>query len=156
MDALKDRETAGTETISVGGDEMTLAVTSEASGGLLLAYEVRMRPGGGPPVLHRHAGFELCRVIDGELTFYVEDDDGAVRRRSARAGTVVPIPGGREHTIRNESAHEATAFAVFAPGAEMERFARAAAALEQPEMDEVLRLAAEHGIEMTRPASEVA
>jgi oxalate decarboxylase/phosphoglucose isomerase-like protein (cupin superfamily) len=156
MDALRDNENAGAETISVGGDQLTFAVTNEASGGVLLAYEVQMGPGGGPPVLHHHAGFELCRVVDGEMTFYVEDDDGVVRRHSAGPGAVVPIPGGREHTIRNESAEEATAFVVFTPGAEMERFARAAAELERPEMEDVLRLAAEHGIEMTRPVAEVA
>jgi hypothetical protein len=38
----------------------------------------------------------------------------------------------------------------------MERFARAAAELERPEMEDVLQLAAEHGIEMTRPVAEVA
>ncbi len=59
----------------------------------------------------------------------------------------VAIPGGREHTIRNESAAEARAFVVFAPGAPMERFARAAAAGTA----DVIALAAAHGIEITRP-----
>jgi hypothetical protein len=47
----------------------------------------------------------------------------------AGAGSVVAIPGGREHTIRNESPTEALAYVVFAPGSEIERFMRAADAL---------------------------
>ena len=95
----------------------------------------------------------------GELTFYVEDDDGAIRRRVAGAGETVAIAGRREHTIRNESGAEAVAFVVYAPGAGMEAFVRAAADLAaegQPAIERVLGVAAEHGIEITRPLAEVA
>ena len=30
-----------------------------------------MPPGGGPPLLHRHAPSEIYHVLDGEFTFYV-------------------------------------------------------------------------------------
>ena len=146
--------TGDRETIRVGDDELVFRVTSDQSGGAVLAYEARLRPGGGPPVLHRHAGHELCRVDSGEMTLYVEDEQGRLRREVAGPGATVQIPGGREHTIRNESADEAVAFVVFTPGAEMERFVRAAASAR--EMRDVLRLASEHGIEMTRPLEEVA
>ena len=51
------------------------------------------------------------------------------------------------------------AFVVYAPGAEMEAFVRAAAARPptgRPAMERVLAVAAEHGIEITRPLAEVA
>ena len=123
------------------------------------AAVVRMPPGGGPPALHRHQPSELYRVERGEFTFYVEDADGAIERFSAGAGETIAIPGGREHTIRNESGAEAVAFVVYAPGAEMEAFVRAAARLDAggpPPIDRVITLAAEHGIEITRPLSEAA
>ncbi len=147
------------ETLSVGGDEITFRVTSEESGGALLAFEVHMAPGGGPPALHRHDPFELYRVTRGELALYVAGEDGVVRRRTAGPGEVVAIPGGREHTVRNESGADAQAFVVLTPGAAMEGFAREAAALAargRPRMEDVLALAAHHGIEMTRPLAEVA
>jgi oxalate decarboxylase/phosphoglucose isomerase-like protein (cupin superfamily) len=147
------------ETINVGGDTLTFRVTSEQTAGALTAAEVRMRPGGGPPMLHRHEPFEAYRVEHGELTFYLEDEDGALQRAVAGAGAVVAIPGGREHTIRNESREEAGAFVIFSPGRAMERFAREAGALalDGPAgMDDVLALASAHGIEMTRPVEEVA
>jgi oxalate decarboxylase/phosphoglucose isomerase-like protein (cupin superfamily) len=147
------------ETVTVGGDTLTYRVTSEKSGGALLAFEVVMAPGGGPPALHRHDAFELYRVDAGAFTFYLEDEAGRVAATTAGPGSVVSIPGGREHTIRNESGHEARALVVFSPGAAMERFTRGAGALAasgEPQVSEVMSLAAEHGIELTRGVEEVA
>lgn len=144
--------------LTVGGDEMAIQVTSDVSDGSLLAYDVWLAPGGGPPALHRHAAFELFRVQRGELAFYLEDGHGSVARSVAGPGTVVAIPGGREHTVRNESGQRAHAFVVLSPGDEMERFARAAGALDPDDASlpaKILAVAAAHGIEITRPLEEV-
>src|SRR5918912_1879028 len=90
------------ETLVVGADEVTFRVTSRESEGALLAFDLRMAPGGGPPALHRHDPFEVYRVDRGELAFYIADEDGVVRRRVVGAGGTVAIPSMREHTIRNE------------------------------------------------------
>jgi len=151
MSPMEDR-------VDVGGDVIAFHVTSEMTAGALIAYDAVFAPGGGPPMLHRHDAYELYRVERGELTFYVEDDAGEPVRAVARPGSVVAIPGGREHTIRNESPAEARAFAVLAPGTEIERFARAAGQLTAhgaASMDQVLALAAASGIEITRPIPEV-
>jgi hypothetical protein len=74
-----------------------------------------------------------------------------VKRTVGGAGSVVSIPGGREHTIRNESGVDARAFVIFSPGAPMERFVRAAGTLGKPDVQAVLELASAHGIEMTGP-----
>ncbi|MDA0170336.1 cupin domain-containing protein [Solirubrobacter taibaiensis] len=124
------------DSIRVGADELTFQVTSET----LLAVEVRMPPGGGPPGLHRHAPDELYRGERGEFTIYLEDE-----RIPLGPGDVVHIPGGVAHTVRNESGEEALAYVVFSPGAEMEAFVRAAAALDDPAG--VRPLAERHGIE---------
>jgi mannose-6-phosphate isomerase-like protein (cupin superfamily) len=105
--------------------------------------EVRLPAGGGPPALHRHAAAEIYRVERGELAIYLEDD-----RIAAGPGAVVSIPGGRAHTVRNETDAEAHAYVVFAPGTEIERFMRAAGALAQPDPAAVMALAERHGIEM--------
>lgn len=148
------------DVVEVGGDVVEFQVTSEQSAGALVAYQVTFAPGGGPPMLHRHEAFELFRVEAGELAFYLEGEDGETRRGVATAGAVVAIPGGREHTVRNESGATAQALAVLAPGAAMERFARGAGELAGHGNDadpaEVLALAAASGIEITRPATAVA
>jgi oxalate decarboxylase/phosphoglucose isomerase-like protein (cupin superfamily) len=146
--------TEAAERIRVGSEEVIVHVASEATGGSLLAIEVTMPAAGGPPVLHRHAPEEVYRVERGELAIYVEDDDGAVRRIPTAPGAVVHIPGGSAHTVRNESDAEALAFVVFTPGADMERFMRGAGALRadgSPRMEDVVRLAGDHGIEILGP-----
>jgi mannose-6-phosphate isomerase-like protein (cupin superfamily) len=131
------------DTLSVGTDELTFRVTSAESEGALLAVEVRLPAGGGPPALHRHSAAEVYRVEDGELAIYVGGD-----RIAAGPGAVVNIPSGRAHTVRNETDAEARAYVVFTPGTEIERFMRAAGALAAPDPAEVMALAERHGIEM--------
>ena len=141
------------ERISLGGDELVVLATSDDTDGALFAVEVRMRPGGGPPVMHRHAPGEVYLVRSGEFTFYVGDRD-EVRRVTAGPGDVVPLAGGTPHTIRNESDEDAVAFVVHAPGPPMEGFSRAAADLAasgEPTMEAVLAIAAEHDIALLGP-----
>lgn len=128
----------------VGSDEIVFRVSSPA----ILAAEVRIPPGGGPPALHRHAPEEVYRVERGTLAVYTDDGSGRVRRELG-PGDVAHIPGGQAHTVRNESGAEVAAYVVFSPGAPMERFLRAAAALEPG--GDVLALAARHGLEFTEP-----
>jgi len=145
------------ERLHLGGDEVTVLATCAQTGGTLFAVAVRMPPGGGPPVMHRHDPGEVYHVLEGEFAFYVRDPAGPVQRTIATAGDVVPLPGGTPHTIRNESAADAIAFVVHAPGAPMEGFCRAAAALAadgEPSMEAVLSVAARHGIELLGPVPQ--
>jgi mannose-6-phosphate isomerase-like protein (cupin superfamily) len=142
------------EHLTVGTDEITLRVTSDATAGALLAADVRLPAGGGPPMLHRHEPAEVYRIQHGELALYIEDDSGDVQRIAAEPGAVVHIPGGRAHTVRNESDDEAHAYVVFTPGTAIERFIRQAATLAAagpPDIEEILALAEQHGIEMAGP-----
>jgi mannose-6-phosphate isomerase-like protein (cupin superfamily) len=103
--------------------------------------------------MHRHEPGEVYHVLEGEFAFYVDGGDG-VRRVTAAAGAVVPLAGNTPHTVRNEGGTDAVAFVVHAPGAPMEGFSRAVAALAaegEPSMDAVLAVAADHGIEMLGP-----
>lgn len=142
------------ECLTLGTDQLVILATSAQTGGALFAAEIRMPPGGGPPVMHRHDPGEIYFVRSGEFSFYVGGDATPVRRVTATAGDVVPLAGGTPHTIRNESDAEAVAFIVHTPGAPMENFSRAAAVLAAdgpPDMGEVLAMAARHGIELLGP-----
>jgi mannose-6-phosphate isomerase-like protein (cupin superfamily) len=147
------------ERLRIGSDELTVRVTGAATRGALLAIEVEIPVGGGPPALHRHAPEEIYRVERGALAIYVEREGGGVQRTLATPGDVVHIPAGLAHTVRNESGAEARAYVIFAPAAEMEGFLRAAGALAAngpPRSEELMALAGRHGIEMTGalPAAE--
>ena len=147
-------DSATVERLRLGGDEFTVLATCAQTGGALFAVGMRMPPGGGPPVMHRHDPGEVYHVLEGEFAFYTGDPAGPVTRTVGRAGDVVPLAGGTPHTIRNESDVDAVAFVVHAPGAPMEGFCRAAVALAEggdPSMAAALELAARHGIEMLGP-----
>ncbi len=133
--------------LQIGTDEITLRVTSAASDGALVACDVKLPAGGGPPAMHRHPSAEVYRGEAGELAVYLQDDDGEVERIALAPGVVVHIAGGRPHTVRNESSSDARAYVTFVPGTEMEHFVRAVAT--HPE--NVVELAAAHGIEFTGP-----
>jgi quercetin dioxygenase-like cupin family protein len=138
----------------LGTDEVVVLATGAQTGGAIFAVEVRMPPGGGPPLMHRHEPGEVYHVLEGEFTFYVGDPGGEVRRVTATAGDVVPLAGGTPHTVRNESTSDAAAFVVHSPAAVMEGFCRAAAELAAtgaPSMDRLLALAHENGVEMLGP-----
>ena len=128
------------ERLTVGADELTFHVTSAETGGAMLAVEVRLPPGGGPPALHRHAPAEIYRVEHGELAIYVGDE-----RIVAGPGSVTHIPGGTPHNVRNESDAPAHAYVVFSPGTEFEAFVRAVAA----DPENVIHHAMANGIEFT-------
>lgn len=154
MDMIPVEMTTVPETIRVGAEEAVVLATSAETGGDLFAVELRMPPGGGPPVMHRHAPSEVYRVLSGEFTFYVTGPDGVTTRRTAVAGDTVALAGNIPHTIRNETSETAVAFCVHAPGAVMEGFTRAAAALAAsgaPTMHDVLEVAEENGIELLGP-----
>lgn len=145
------------ECLRLGTDEVVVLMISAQSGGALFAIEIRMPPGGGPPVMHRHEPSDLLRAA-GEFTIYTgellpEGGWTGVRRVTAAAGDVVPLTGNTPHTIRNES-DDAVAFVVHAPGTAFEGFVRAGAALAaegEPSMDQVLDVAARNGIELLGP-----
>ena len=61
----------------LGTDEIVVLATGEQTGGTIFAVEIRMPPGGGPPVMHRHDPGEIYHVLDGEFTFYVGDPSGS-------------------------------------------------------------------------------
>jgi mannose-6-phosphate isomerase-like protein (cupin superfamily) len=151
--SLDTRGPTPADELAVGRDRISVKLASAETDGEVAVFDVTIPPGGGPPMLHRHDSFELYRIRSGELAIYLEGRDGAVGRTVAGPGAVVQIRGGLEHTIRNESERDAEAVVVFAPGAPMERFARAAADLgpdRSAHEAELMVLAQTHGIEITR------
>jgi mannose-6-phosphate isomerase-like protein (cupin superfamily) len=145
--------------LRVGAEVVTLRVDTAESDGALLAFEVAMPAGGGPPLLHRHEPAEVYRVESGEFAMYLEDEAGEIERVVARAGDVVHIAAGRAHTIRNESDEHARAYVTFVPAGGFEAFARGASELAAdgpPKPDDIVALAERNGIEFVGPVPDAA
>ena len=84
--------------IGVVGDVYRFLATGEQTGGRYAILEAIVPPGGGPP-LHVHSREEEgFYILEGEMTFRVED-----RTVRATAGTFVNMPIGVRHAFRNES-----------------------------------------------------
>lgn len=149
---------ASAEQLRLGSDTLTVLATSAETAGAIFAVEIRMPPGGGLPLLHRHAPSEIYHVLEGEFVFHLDRGAG-IERVVAGPGDVVPLTGGTPHTIRNESEHDAVAFVVHSPGTAMDEFAHAGAALAaagDPAIDDMLALAAHHGVEILGPVPQEA
>jgi quercetin dioxygenase-like cupin family protein len=80
------------ECLRLGTDEIVVHATSAQTGGALFAVEIRMPPGGGPPVMHRHDSGEVSFVLQGEFVFYAAD--GLPLRRLTGGGAFQPHPFG--------------------------------------------------------------
>lgn len=85
----------------VGGTCTWFKATGDLTGGKFALVEEHAARGEGAP-LHRHReDDESFYVLEGEITFFIEDGVGARRG----AGTFVHVPGGTIHGFRVESAN---------------------------------------------------
>ena len=128
-------------------------IPAAVTGGAFTMAEQLLPRGSAPPV-HRHAREdEAWVVLDGELTFFLEEEEYA-----AGAGTYVFGPRGRAHSfvVRSETARLIT---LVAPGASEGFFrstGRAATSPSlpppsEPDLGALVAGMAEYGIELVGP-----
>ena len=95
--------TPGTgKTYSVVGDKYVMLATGEQTGGASCLAEATVPPGGGPPPHYHTREEEAFYVLDGEITFTVED-----RTVIGTPGTFVQIPRGTPHAFKNHTGRPA-------------------------------------------------
>jgi mannose-6-phosphate isomerase-like protein (cupin superfamily) len=92
--------------------QTTVLLRSEQTGGMTSVVENVLPPDFGGPPLHMHDFDEAFYVLEGELTFQLEDE-----RLTARPGQLVFAPRCVPHTLANHSAREARYLLICAPPA---------------------------------------
>lgn len=131
------------------GDEVTVLLSGEQTGGAFSMVQVVTPPGGGPPP-HVHAGEdEWFLVLEGRVELWKEGAWSEVP-----AGTAIFLPRGIPHTYRNCGdqplrmiVHAAPAgFEVF-----FDRMAAVCAEPGEPDFARITAIAAEHGIRFLAP-----
>ena len=136
-------------TLDSPGGQLTYKARGGDTGGALTVFESVAAPGHGPPV-HRHMDAdEFLYVLEGELTFALEE---AVH--PAPAGTFVFIPKGATHTWQNRGDEPAQFLVFFAPAAPgMESFFERSAELpgDRRLADGFARFANDAGMEVLGP-----
>ena len=85
------------EKFAIAGDVYALLATAEQTGGAYALIQASVPPGGGPPP-HTQADVELFFVLEGEVTFTVEDRDIV-----AGPGTHLRVDPGVLHAFKNHS-----------------------------------------------------
>lgn len=131
----------------------TFKIPASATGGSFSLAEQLLPKGSAPPV-HRHTREdEAWVVLDGEVTFFLDEE-----QRLAGPGTYVFGPRGRAHTFRVES-DTARLATLLSPGTAEEFFhstGRPAEGLTlpppaEPDLEKLLAGMRAHGIEFLAP-----
>ena len=90
--------------------ETRVLLRSEASDGIVSVVENTVPAHWEGTPLHHHAFDEAFYVLDGELTFLLDDGDV-----SAPTGTFVLVPPGVKHTFRNALDRETRVLNIHTP-----------------------------------------
>jgi mannose-6-phosphate isomerase-like protein (cupin superfamily) len=107
----------------VAGDVITVKTSGRDTSGNLLVIELNVRPGGGPPVLHRHGYAETFLFQEGEFEISTADPDYVVSTVRVSAGDTVSIPSMAWHNFENVGTTTGRFIAAHSP-AVMEDFLR--------------------------------
>ena len=126
------------------GDEVTILLGPEQTGGLFTMFTGLVQPGGGPPP-HVHAKEdEWFYVLEGKAEFLKEGV-----WHEAPVGTAVFTPKGVVHTFRNAGDVPLKMLMHTSPCGFEKFFSRCAdefAKPEGPDMGSIMAIAGEHGI----------
>lgn len=93
----------------VMGDLFTYLVTGEKSGGSYFTVLANVQPNAGPPAHIHHLEDEQFYVLEGELTFNIDDQTTQVK-----SGDFLHIPRETVHSFKNGNA-PARILATFSP-----------------------------------------
>ena len=107
----------------VGTDVNTIKASGRDTSDKLLVVEVTVSPGGGPPILHRHAYSEIFLFQEGEFEISTVDEDYTLSTMRVGAGDTVSIPSMAWHNFKNVGASPGRFIVVHSP-AVMEEFMR--------------------------------
>ena len=140
--------------VALAGDLYRVLADGTGTGGRLFVCHATIPPGGGPPPHIHHSENEAFYVLRGELTFYVVDENLAVK---GQAGAFVHLPQGRPHRFANETSETAEALIWTTPSGFGDMLMAAGTPSEvalppdPQEIDRLLQLAPSFGIEMLPP-----
>ncbi len=135
--------------LSAFGEEVVILLGGEETGGQLALWLETVPPGGGPPP-HRHLHEdEVFIVEEGEFEFLANGN-----WQKIGAGGVVFVPKRAVHTFRNCGDETGRLRISTAPsGFEVffQRCSEVFAQGDEPDMEAILKIAQEHGIEFVQP-----
>jgi mannose-6-phosphate isomerase-like protein (cupin superfamily) len=144
-------------TIAVVGDVYRFVATGDDTNGKYALLEAIVGPGGGPPPHVHSREQEGFYIIDGEITFTIND-----KRLVATAGLFANMPVGTPHSFKNESNKPAKMLVCITPaglekmffeiGVPLPEGSTSAPPPTKEDIDKLLAIASRYGIELLLPA----
>ena len=131
------------------GDQLTVHLRGEDTGGKCALFTSITQPGGGPPPHYHLNEDELFLVVEGQAEFLADNVWHA-----APVGTSVFTPRGVVHTFRNAGTTPLKLLIQTSPAGFEVFFSRCAAEFKKPgppDMKMLVGIAAEHGIHFVAP-----
>jgi quercetin dioxygenase-like cupin family protein len=126
------------------GEEIIILLDGEQTGGRLTMWLETTPPGGGPP-LHFHINDdEAFHVLEGRVAFF----QNSTWQEVGPGGSAF-VPRGQVHTFKNVGEENSRMILSTTPAGFDHFFARCAEEWAKeggPDMDRIVRIAAEHGI----------
>lgn len=111
------------EHLLVVTDVVTIKASGQATSGKLLIVEVRVPPGGGPPIIHRHNPAETFCILEGAFEINTVDADNKLSTAQLTVGDTLAVPSMVWHNYKNVGATPGRFIAIQSP-AGMEHFFR--------------------------------
>src|SRR5262245_8541072 len=143
-------------TVAVVGDVYRFLATGEDTNGKYALCEAIVPSGGGPPPHVHSREEEGFYILEGEITFTIED-----KRQVASAGMFANIPVGTIHSFKNESGIRARMLILLAPaglenmflecGVTLSDGATSALPPTREEIEKLLAIAPRYGVEIKLP-----
>ena len=150
------RQPGAGRTVAVVGDVYRFLATGEDTGGRYALWEAVVPPGGGPPPHVHSREEEGFYVLEGEITFTVEE-----KRLVASAGMFANMPVGTLHSFKNEGKQPARMLISVAPAGLEQMFFEFGVPLPEgsttalpptkEEIERLLAVAPKYGIEIKLP-----
>lgn len=143
-------------TFAVVGDVYRFLATGEETDQKYAMFEAIVPPGGGPPPHIHSREEESFFILEGEITFTIDDE-----KVVAAEGMFANMPVGSLHSFKNNSDKVARMIVSVAPAGLEKMFFEVGVALEegstealpptQEEIEKLLKIAPNYGIEIKVP-----
>jgi mannose-6-phosphate isomerase-like protein (cupin superfamily) len=136
------------------GDQITVKLESEDTGGAYSLVEETSLPEGGPPPHIHHNVDETLYVLEGEVEFMAGD-----QTIPASDGAAVYVPKGTLHTFKNVGTSPSSVMAILSPGGFEKFFLEAGEPVTEgssapegaPDVGRIVEIGQKYGLEIPPP-----
>ena len=136
------------------GDQITVKLESEDTGGAYSLVEETSPPEGGPPPHIHHNVDETLYVLAGEVEFMAGD-----QTIPASDGAAVYVPKGTLHTFKNVGTSPSSVMAILSPGGFEKFFLEAGEPVTEgssapegaPDVGRIVEIGQKYGLEIPPP-----